>query len=133
MESGFRDKVEITILTLQDECAFSFEGRFIFQNGKTFCKGEEVMKKIFFAVVCFCMMGALLMSGPGVPQLKAGDGAMIVQNRCTVCHGTGRIERAGHDWDGWKSTVNRMMGKPNFGPELSDAELKALLDHLASL
>ncbi len=91
------------------------------------------MKKMFCTAACIGMLGTLLMLGLSVPQLKAGDGAMILQSRCTVCHGAGRIERAGHDLEGWKNTVNRMMGKANFGPQLSDAELEALLDHLTSL
>ncbi len=91
------------------------------------------MKKFLLTAVCLSMLGGLFMFGFTAQNLEAGDGKAILETRCTVCHGAGRIERAGHDLDGWKSTVNRMMNKGQFGPKLSDAELQALLDHLVTL
>ncbi len=79
------------------------------------------------------MLAGLFMSGLHSSEVSAGDGQAIMETRCTTCHGAGRIERAGHDLDGWKSTVDRMIGKGNFGPELSDAEREALLNYLITL
>lgn len=91
------------------------------------------MKKGVLAVLVAAVMGWVLVPGPNNPPLAAEKGETIVEDRCTVCHDTGRIERAGHDRDGWENTVARMMGKPGFGPELDDDEYEALLDYLTSL
>ncbi len=91
------------------------------------------MKKVVLTSICLAMLGGLLFFGLQGNNLHAGDGQAIMETRCTVCHGAGRIERAGHDLDGWKSTVDRMMSKGRFGPALSDAERQALLNHLMTL
>ena len=91
------------------------------------------MKKIIVAPLCLAILGGFLVFGLQGKSLQAGDGQAIMENRCTVCHGAGRIERAGHDLDGWKDTVSRMEGKGNFGEPLSDAEREALLKHLETL
>jgi mono/diheme cytochrome c family protein len=90
------------------------------------------MKRLMLCALCLLMLGGIFMLGFTAQNLEAGDGEAILQSRCTVCHSTGRIERAGFDLDGWKITVDRMMSKGNFGPKLSDAELQSLLDHLVS-
>ncbi|WP_150112204.1 c-type cytochrome [Desulfonatronovibrio hydrogenovorans] len=91
------------------------------------------MKRVLLTSICLVMLGSLFMFGLQDMKLQAGDGQAIMETRCTTCHGAGRIERAGHDLDGWKSTVDRMMGKGNFGPALSDAERQALLKYLVTL
>ncbi len=91
-------------------------------------------KKMRLLVLLVLMVLAILVQG-----LYAGshsgndDGAEILQQRCTVCHDTGRIEQAGFERQVWERTVERMMGKPGFGPRLSDEERKALIDHLLTL
>lgn len=88
------------------------------------------MKKLFLAALFTTVVGVVLIIGMNIGSLGAADGETIIKERCTSCHGTGRIERADHDRDGWERTVNRMMGKSHFGPKLSDDEQKALLDYL---
>jgi hypothetical protein len=91
------------------------------------------MKKMILTILFATLMGSFLIQGVSIQAPYAGNGKEIVQARCTVCHDTGRIERAGHDRAGWQGTVDRMMGKRNFGPKLSDAEYEALIEHLVSL
>ena len=91
------------------------------------------MKKYVLAVLFAAVTGWLLVPGPNNSPLAAEKGETIVEDRCTVCHDTGRIERAGHDRKGWENTVARMMGKSGFGSELGDDEYQALLDYLTSL
>ena len=93
------------------------------------------MKKRLLAVFFCALLGGLLLPGcpERNPQAAEVAGEKILQARCTVCHEAGRIERAGHDPATWRQTVDRMMGKSNFGPKLTESELQALLDHLATL
>lgn len=79
------------------------------------------------------MLAGLMLSTVSTKQIQAADGSTVLEQRCTTCHGAGRIERAGHDLDGWKNTVERMEGKGAFGNALTDAERQALLDHLITL
>jgi mono/diheme cytochrome c family protein len=93
------------------------------------------MKKRLLAVLFCSLLGGLVLPGcpERNPQAAEVDGEKILQARCTVCHGAGRIERAVHDPATWQQTVDRMMGKSNFGPKLTESELQALLEHLATL
>lgn len=90
------------------------------------------MKRLFLTLVGVVALGGLLMPGSIIGSETAMDGAEIVQNRCTSCHGVDRIHRAKHDLGGWKKTVDRMMSKANFGENLRDEEFDALVSHLAS-
>jgi cytochrome c5 len=56
------------------------------------------------------------------------DGAALVQERCTVCHSTERIQAATKTKDEWTSTVNRMIGK---GANLNADEKTAVINYLA--
>lgn len=87
-------------------------------------------KKLILTALCTAVAGVVLTLGLNISSLQAADGKTIMEERCTKCHGTGRIERADHDRDGWERTVKRMMGKSHFGPKLSDDEQAALLDYL---
>ncbi len=89
------------------------------------------MKRLFLTMAGVFMLGGLLMPGSSIGSQEALDGAKLVQSRCTSCHGAGRIEKATHDLDGWKKTVDRMMSKAKFGEKLSAEELDAVLSHLA--
>lgn len=93
------------------------------------------MKKRLWAVLFCLLLGGLLLPGcpERNPQAAEVDGGKILQTRCTVCHDTGRIVRAGHDPATWRQTIDRMMGKSNFGPKLTESELQALLEHLVAL
>ena len=56
------------------------------------------------------------------------DGQSLLQERCTVCHGLGGVERAKKTEEEWKATVERMVGK---GAELDEAEQELLIKYLA--
>ena len=56
------------------------------------------------------------------------DGQSLVQERCTKCHGLGRITQTGNTDEGWKATVKRMVSK---GAQLSAAEQEMAVQYLA--
>ena len=56
------------------------------------------------------------------------DGQSLLQERCTVCHGLGGVERAKKTEEEWKATVERMVGK---GAQLDEAEQELLIQYLA--
>jgi hypothetical protein len=58
----------------------------------------------------------------------ASDAAVLLQDRCTVCHSLDRINQAKKTRDQWTQTVTRMVGK---GAQLSAAEQSTLLDYLS--
>jgi len=90
-------------------------------------------KRISLMLLAVMVLGALAQGLYADSHSGDYDGAEILQQRCTVCHDTGRIERAGFERQMWERTVERMMGKPGFGSRLSDEERKALIDHLLTL
>jgi cytochrome c5 len=56
------------------------------------------------------------------------DGKSLVEERCTVCHDLGRVERAMKGEEEWKTTVERMVGH---GAQLSEEEQALVVQHLA--
>ena len=63
------------------------------------------------------------------PSPAALEGKALVEERCTVCHGLGQIEKAKKTAEGWKSTVERMKGK---GAKLNAAESEAVIEYLSA-
>jgi hypothetical protein len=82
--------------------------------------------------VLFVLTLILFLQIVSVRDLVAENGDRIVVQRCTVCHTLDRVERASYDREGWQRTIQRMMSKPRFGPNLSDAEQEALIEYLVS-
>ena len=64
---------------------------------------------------------------PGAP-LVSGEGSVLLQERCTVCHSLGRVEQAQKTREGWNLTVSRMVGK---GAQLNEDEQAVLVEYLA--
>jgi cytochrome c5 len=63
---------------------------------------------------------------------KAGetpDGATLVQQRCTRCHPSDRIDAARHDRAAWQATVDRMRGK---GAVLDASEAATVVQYLST-
>jgi cytochrome c5 len=56
------------------------------------------------------------------------DGQSLLQERCTVCHDLGWVERAKKTEEEWKATVGRMVGK---GAQLDEAEQELVIKYLA--
>jgi cytochrome c5 len=56
------------------------------------------------------------------------DGKSLVESKCTVCHNLDRVQSAHKDANGWKTTVERMVGK---GAQLTAEEQSAIIDYLA--
>jgi len=63
---------------------------------------------------------------PTEPPL-AGDGAVLLEERCTVCHGLDRTTSAQKTREQWEQTVVRMVGK---GAELNEEEQEILIAYL---
>ena len=55
------------------------------------------------------------------------DGKSLVEERCTMCHDLGRVERAKKTEEEWKATVERMVGK---GAQLNEAEQELVIKYL---
>ncbi|MCF8111485.1 MAG: cytochrome c [Desulfobacteraceae bacterium] len=91
------------------------------------------MKKTILTGVFLALILTLFLQVVSVRDLVAQNGESIAMERCTGCHGIGRVERAGHDRERWERSIKRMMGKSGFGPKLSDAEQEALIEYLLSL
>jgi hypothetical protein len=66
-------------------------------------------------------------SGTGSEAPADLDGKVLVEERCTQCHGLDTITGAKKSRDGWQSTVERMIGK---GAQLNDAEKSAVIEYL---
>ncbi len=65
----------------------------------------------------------------GAAEEEAIDGETLVQERCTVCHDTGRIDREDHTEEEWAEVVDEMIEK---GAELTDEERQIVIEYLAS-
>jgi cytochrome c5 len=65
---------------------------------------------------------------PPTEPSPAGDGAALLEERCTVCHGLDRTTSARKTREQWEQTVVRMVGK---GAELNEEEQKILIAYLA--
>jgi cytochrome c5 len=55
------------------------------------------------------------------------DGKSLVEERCTACHGLERVEGARKTGEGWKATVERMVGK---GTVLNQEEQELVITYL---
>ena len=62
-------------------------------------------------------------------QPPAGDGAALLEERCTVCQGVERTTQAQKTHDEWEQTVTRMVGQ---GAELTEDEQATLIEYLAA-
>jgi cytochrome c5 len=60
-------------------------------------------------------------------QPPAGDGAALLEERCTACHGLDRTTSARKTREDWEKTVVRMVSK---GAQLSEDEQAILIDYL---
>ena len=82
------------------------------------------MKKILSVLSVFSLLG---FTGSAVAA-PAIDAAKLLEERCSVCHKSDRPKSAKKSMADWDKTVTKMMGK---GAKLSEAEKKALVEHLA--
>jgi cytochrome c5 len=64
---------------------------------------------------------------PPTEPSPAGDGAALLEERCTVCHGLDRTTSARKTREEWEQTVVRMVGK---GAELNEEEQEILIAYL---
>lgn len=83
------------------------------------------MKK---TVLFSLLFGFALVTIGSTAALAEDAGAVLLDQRCSVCHPSARPKAAKKTPEQWESTVTRMMGK---GAKLSEEEKKLLLDHLS--
>jgi hypothetical protein len=74
------------------------------------------------------LLASLTPTNAGFASSPALDGAALVQERCTRCHGLSRIQAASKTKDEWTNTVNRMIGH---GAKLNAEEKMAVINYLA--
>jgi len=74
---------------------------------------------------------AALAIAPGMlrAQLPAGPGREEMQKVCSSCHELERSVSLRQDRDGWKTTINKMIG---LGAQGSEQEFAATLEYLAA-
>ena len=65
---------------------------------------------------------------PPTEAPAALEGQSLLEERCTVCHGLGGVERAKKTEEEWRTTVERMVGK---GAQLDEAEQELVIKYLA--
>ncbi|MFW5958035.1 MAG: c-type cytochrome [Desulfosalsimonas sp.] len=91
------------------------------------------MKKIIIMTLCLAVAATFSVQSLYADQHSSNAGKKIMEERCTKCHGASRIKRADYDAEKWGKTIDRMMKKSRFGPELSDSEREALIEYLLSM
>lgn len=65
-----------------------------------------------------------------VPEVVAGaDGATLLQDRCSTCHGLDRIASERNSAGAWERVVTEMIGK---GAQLTSEEQAILVEYLAA-
>lgn len=90
--------------------------------------------KVLMALVVLSVVAASVIAACGaapedpVEEPVSIDGEVLLQERCTDCHGLGRVTGAQKTRDGWEDTVTRMV---NLGARLNDEEKTTLIDYLA--
>ena len=73
--------------------------------------------------------GGQISSSDESAESAAPDGAALLQERCTSCHGLDRTTSERKTQDAWNDTVTRMVEK---GAKLSAEEQTALVEYLAA-
>ncbi len=81
-------------------------------------------------ITSLALGGFLLFAGTAAVSAVALDGEKLYQERCSQCHGLGRVERATKDQAGWETTVDRMIGKR--AGLLNAEERDAVVEYLAN-
>ena len=66
---------------------------------------------------------------PPAEEPPAIDGATLLEERCTQCHGLERTTQKRKTREEWEKTVVRMVSK---GTNLTDDEQRTLIDYLAA-
>ncbi len=70
-----------------------------------------------------------IQAAPLVDEMSAdNDGKKLLEERCVKCHDLGRTTSKKKTAEGWKATVERMVGK---GAVLNAEEQQVLIDYLA--
>ncbi|PTN32359.1 c-type cytochrome [Desulfonatronum sp. SC1] len=81
-------------------------------------------------ITSLALGGILLFAGTAAVSYEALDGEKLYQERCSQCHGLGRVDRATKDLAAWETTVDRMIGKR--AGLLNAEERDAVVEYLAN-
>ncbi len=90
----------------------------------------QVWRKYVWVLLVVCVIG-LMACGGGTSTSSGGetaDGATLLQDRCTGCHGLSKIEGQQKTQAEWEQTVTRMVEK---GATLNADEQAILVAYLA--
>ncbi|GAM10918.1 hypothetical protein OR1_03218 [Geobacter sp. OR-1] len=84
------------------------------------------MKKGLLAV----LVASIGFAGVAIAAEKgaAGNGADLMEKRCTACHPVAKVKGAKKNHSQWEATVTNMVSR---GAKLTAAEKKTLVDYLA--
>jgi len=87
-------------------------------------------KAFIFGGMGMVLAGFLLFAGTSVVTGQDVDGEALTNEKCSQCHGLGRVDRARErkGREGWERTVDRMISKrPGL---LNDEQRDAVVDFL---
>src|SRR6185295_4430987 len=66
-----------------------------------------------------------------VQDLPEGPGKAILESNCTVCHDLDRVKSKHYDKESWQGIIESMRDKRGGPKDLSDDEIKVLVDYLS--
>ncbi len=89
---------------------------------------------IIFALMILSIFGAACSSGAATPTISSssassGEGATLVQERCSVCHDLSRVESSHYTAAGWQTVVDQMIAN---GAHLTTDEETVVVNWLAA-
>ena len=69
-----------------------------------------------------------LLTGVAITSADENEGVMLLDARCSKCHGVDKVIKKKKTPEAWEKTVSRMVQK---GAELTDAEQALLIEYLS--
>jgi mono/diheme cytochrome c family protein len=88
----------------------------------------SILFTVILAGVLLAACGSSSSSSASSGGGSASDGQVLMQQRCSVCHGVNRVTSSQKTADQWKVTVDRMINK---GAQLAPQEEQTLVTYLA--
>jgi competence protein ComEA len=89
----------------------------------------NIDSRLYRPLIFGCVGALLLPFGIAQAQLPPGPGREETEKMCSSCHELARSISLRQDRDGWKATINKMLG---LGAEGTEQEITLVVDYLAT-